>query len=260
MSSVPTNPERSGEVPVISARGLGRTYDLGGTVLHALRDVDIDIYKGEFVAIVGSSGSGKSTLMNLLGLLDRPSTGMLRVDGIDVSGLDRDARSTMRNRKVGFIFQGFNLLRRTSAMENVELPMIYAGLPARERRTRAMQSLELVGLGQRADHMPNQLSGGQQQRVAIARALVNRPSLLLADEPTGNLDSTTTRDILEVFLKLNLEQGITIVMVTHEHDVAAVARRVVQFQDGQMKYDGPPPAEWLPMVATPWRAAAAEVG
>ena len=256
----PTSPVAL-DAPVISARGLGRTYSLGDTTLHALRDVDLDINKGEFVAIVGSSGSGKSTLMNLVGLLDRPTSGTLRVDGIDVSRLNRDARSVLRNRKVGFIFQGFNLLRRTSALENVELPMLYAGVSARQRHARAKKALESVGLGQRLDHMPNQLSGGQQQRVAIARALVNEPSLLLADEPTGNLDSATTRDILELFLKLNVDSGITIVMVTHEHDVAAVARRVVQFQDGQIMHDGPPPADWTPMVATPWRATvAAEVG
>jgi putative ABC transport system ATP-binding protein len=239
-------------VPVIRARGLGRTYDLGDMHVNALRDVDVDIQQGEFVAVVGASGSGKSTLMNLLGLLDRPSSGTLCIDGLDVSGLDRDARAVLRNRKVGFVFQGFNLLRRTSSLENVELPLVYSGVRASERRARATAALESVGLGDRLDHMPNQLSGGQQQRVAIARALVNRPSLLLADEPTGNLDSTTTRDILEVFLKLNQEHGITIVMVTHEHDVAAVARRVLLFQDGRLQHDGPPPADWSPAIPTPW--------
>ncbi|MBI5608443.1 MAG: ABC transporter ATP-binding protein, partial [Deltaproteobacteria bacterium] len=202
----------------------------------------------EFVAVMGPSGSGKSTFMNLIGLLDRPTAGQLLLDGIDAARLTPDQRATLRNRKIGFVFQGFNLLRRTSALENVELPMLYAGLGGGERHRRALAALKAVGLGNRLDHLPNQLSGGQQQRVAIARALVNRPALLLADEPTGNLDSATSREILRLFVDLNHEQGITVVMVTHETDVAAVARRVVQFRDGKVVHDGPPPADWHPAI------------
>lgn len=235
-------------VPVIAAHHLCKTYIMGDSRVDALRDVELSVLPGEFVAIIGTSGSGKSTFMNLIGLLDRPTSGQLQLDGIDVARLSADQRALLRNRKVGFVFQGFNLLRRTSALENVELPLLYAGMGASERKQRALASLKAVGLDGRQHHMPNQLSGGQQQRVAIARALVNRPALLLADEPTGNLDSATTRDILALFLELNLKHGITVVMVTHEPDVAAVARRVVQFRDGSVIYDGPPPQDWHPAV------------
>lgn len=240
------------EAPVIEAIGLTKAYASGDARVVALDAISLTVARGEFVAVVGASGSGKSTFMNLVGLLDRPTSGVLRLDGVDASHLTPNQRAVVRNRKVGFVFQGFNLLRRTSALENVELPLLYCGIGTDERRQRASMALESVGLHGRMGHMPNQLSGGQQQRVAIARALVNRPSLLLADEPTGNLDSATTRDILKLFVELNAEQGITVVMVTHESDVAAVARRVVQFRDGRVQGDGPPPPEWTPSVAVPW--------
>ncbi len=205
-----------------------------------MRGVSLEIMAGEFVSIMGSSGSGKSTLMNMLGALDRPTNGHYWLDGIDVSTLDRDALADIRNEKIGFVFQGFNLLSRTSALENVEMPMLYHRhrIPSHEQYTRAMQALELVGLGQRFDHHPNQLSGGQQQRVAIARALVNRPTLLLADEPTGNLDTQTSIEIMGVFQKLN-EQGITIIMVTHELDIARFTKRMVILRDGRIVTDEP---------------------
>jgi putative ABC transport system ATP-binding protein len=199
--------------------------------------VSLSVAEGDFVAVMGSSGSGKSTFMNMLGCLDRPTTGTYRLDGVDVSTLDRDARAAIRNQKIGFVFQGFNLLARTSAAENVELPLTYAGVPAKERVARAAASLEIVGLAARADHLPNQLSGGQQQRVAIARALVSEPPLLLADEPTGNLDSTTSDEIMGILTRLNRERGITIVLVTHEPDIAAFARRVIVFRDGHVESD-----------------------
>ena len=208
--------------------------------VHAVRGVSLDILPGEFVAIMGSSGSGKSTLMNMIGCLDRPTEGSYFLDGIDVSTLDREQRAEIRNDKIGFVFQGFNLLSRTTALENVEMPMLYnrRRVPSREQNERAMKSLQLVGLGERADHKPNQLSGGQQQRVAIARALVNRPSLLLADEPTGNLDSQTSIEIMGVFQKLN-DAGITIVMVTHELDIARYTKRTVILRDGKILTDEP---------------------
>ncbi len=243
------------EVPVIDTEHLQKVYSAGGTPLVALADVTLRVQKGEFVAVVGASGSGKSTFMNLIGLLDRPTSGVLRLDGVDVARLTPNQRAVVRNRKIGFVFQGFNLLRRTSALENVELPLLYAGVPARVRTDAAKQALTQVGLGERMGHMPNELSGGQQQRVAIARALVNQPALLLADEPTGNLDSTTTREILTLFVDLNVNHGITVVMVTHELDVAAVSRRVVQFKDGHLVMDGPPPPEWTPAVPAPWHVA-----
>ncbi len=241
-----------GSTPVIEAVALGKVYATGDTPVVALADVTLQVHPGEFVAVVGASGSGKSTFMNLIGLLDRPTSGLLRLDGVDVAQLNPNQRASVRNHKVGFVFQGFNLLRRTSALENVELPLLYAGIPASARTAAATRALQQVGLGERLGHMPNQLSGGQQQRVAIARALVNQPALLLADEPTGNLDSTTTREILKLFVDLNVNHGITVVMVTHESDVAAVSRRVVQFKDGRVVLDGPPPAEWTPSIDVPW--------
>jgi putative ABC transport system ATP-binding protein len=225
---------------VIKLADIHKIYHTGEVDVHAVQGVTMEIQSGEFVAIMGSSGSGKSTLMNLIGALDRPSGGNYWLDGIDVSTLDRDALAEIRNEKIGFVFQGFNLLSRTTALENVEMPMLYnhQRLPAAEQLQRANHALELVGLAQRADHHPNQLSGGQQQRVAIARALVNHPALLLADEPTGNLDSQTSIEIMGVFQKLN-EQGITIVMVTHELDVARYTKRMVILRDGKILTDEP---------------------
>jgi putative ABC transport system ATP-binding protein len=224
--------------PVIQLADIHKVYRTGEVDVHAVRGVTLDIFPGEFVAIMGSSGSGKSTLMNMIGALDRSSSGKYRLDGIDVSTLDRDALADVRNEKIGFVFQGFNLLSRTTALENVEMPMLYnrSRVPSAEQKERAHRSLELVGLAQRADHKPNQLSGGQQQRVAIARALVNQPSLLLADEPTGNLDSQTSIEIMGVFQKLN-ESGITIVMVTHELDVARYTKRMIILRDGRVLTD-----------------------
>ena len=224
--------------PVIALADIHKTYHTGEVDVRAVRGVSLNIQPGEFVALMGASGSGKSTLMNLLGCLDRPTSGSFLLDDIDVSQLDRDELADIRNLKIGFIFQGFNLLARTSAQENVELPMLYQRhrLDNDERRERALKSLELVGLGQRADHHPNQLSGGQQQRVAIARALVNQPALLLADEPTGNLDSQTSIEIMGVFQKLN-DQGITIVMVTHELDIASYTKRNIILRDGLVVSD-----------------------
>lgn len=223
---------------VIKLEEIHKIYHTGEVDVHAVRGVSMDIQAGEFVAIMGSSGSGKSTLMNMIGCLDRPSNGHYRLDGIDVSTLGRDELAEIRNEKIGFVFQGFNLLSRTSALENVEMPMLYNRhrIPSHEQRERGMNALELVGLGKRYGHHPNQLSGGQQQRVAIARALVNRPSLLLADEPTGNLDSQTSIEIMGVFQKLN-DQGITIVMVTHELDVARFTKRMVILRDGKIVTD-----------------------
>ena len=224
--------------PVIKLDEIHKIYHTGEVDVHAVRGVSLEILPGEFVAIMGSSGSGKSTLMNMVGALDRPTNGHYWLDGIDVSTLDRDALADVRNEKIGFVFQGFNLLSRTSALENVEMPMQYNRhrIPSEEQRERAQHSLDLVGLGQRGDHHPNQLSGGQQQRVAIARALVNRPTLLLADEPTGNLDTQTSIEIMGVFQKLN-DQGITIIMVTHELDVARFTKRMVILRDGKIVTD-----------------------
>jgi putative ABC transport system ATP-binding protein len=230
---VPTN-------PVIQLSEIHKVYHTGDVDVHAVRGVSLDIFPGEFVAIMGSSGSGKSTLMNLIGALDRPTGGAYRLDGIDVATLDRDRLAEIRNEKIGFVFQGFNLLSRTNAVENVEMPMLYnrRRVVRHEQKRRALSCLDLVGLGPRADHKPNQLSGGQQQRVAIARALVNQPSLLLADEPTGNLDSQTSIEIMGVFQKLN-GQGITIVMVTHELDIARYTKRTVILRDGKVLTDAP---------------------
>ena len=228
--------------PVIQLAEIHKVYHTGDVDVHAVRGVSLNIFPGEFVAIMGSSGSGKSTLMNLIGALDRPTGGFYRLDGIDVSTLNRDRLAEIRNEKIGFVFQGFNLLSRTTAVENVEMPMLYnqRRVTGHDKARRALDCLELVGLAQRADHKPNQLSGGQQQRVAIARALVNQPSLLLADEPTGNLDSQTSIEIMGVFQKLN-EQGITIVMVTHELDVARYTKRTVILRDGKIITDTPVP-------------------
>ena len=226
--------------PVIAVRDLTKTYTVGELEVPALRGVSLDVAPGEFVALTGPSGSGKSTFMHLLGCLDRPTAGHYVLNGRDVSTLDSRALAHVRNDEIGFVFQGFNLLSRTSALENVELPMLYRrGIGARERRDRAAAALESVGLGERLDHHPNQLSGGQQQRVAIARALVNRPALLLADEPTGNLDSRTSLEIMEVLQRLNREQRITIVLITHEPDIAEYASRVVAFRDGRVRGDRP---------------------
>jgi putative ABC transport system ATP-binding protein len=224
--------------PVIKLEDIRKTYHTGEVDVHAVQGISLQILPGEFVAIMGASGSGKSTLMNLIGCLDRPTRGRFDLDGMDISTLDRNALADIRNRKIGFVFQGFNLLSRTSALENVEMPMLYSHqhIPASEQRERALRALELVGLAARADHHPNQLSGGQQQRVAIARALVNQPALLLADEPTGNLDSQTSIEIMGVFQKLN-DQGITIIMVTHELDIARYTKRTVVLRDGRVVTD-----------------------
>jgi putative ABC transport system ATP-binding protein len=224
--------------PVVRIKDIRKTYRTGDIEVHAVRGVSLEIQAGEFVALMGASGSGKSTLMNLFGCLDRPTSGTFYLDGVDVSGLDRNERADIRNQKIGFVFQGFNLLARTTALENVELPMLYAHrrIRSREMRERAMRALETVGLGDRADHTPSQLSGGQQQRVAIARALVNEPKILLADEPTGNLDSRTSVEVMGVFQELN-ERGITIVMVTHELDIAHYCKRNVILRDGLVQSD-----------------------
>jgi putative ABC transport system ATP-binding protein len=222
---------------VIELDHIHKTYTMGDVEVHALRGVSLTIRQGEFVAIMGASGSGKSTMMNIIGCLDRPTRGIYTLDGQDVSQLDKDERADIRSQKIGFVFQGFNLLSRTSAIENVELPMLYAGLDSQEREKRAKEALAAVGLVGREQNHPNQLSGGQQQRVAIARSLVNRPALILADEPTGNLDSRTSIEVMEIFQRLNREQGITLVLVTHEPDIAEYASRVVVFKDGKIKKD-----------------------
>ncbi len=225
---------------VIHLENVHKTYQTGEVEVHAVRGVSLEIARGEFVALMGASGSGKSTMMNIVGCLDRPTEGKYLLDGVDVSRLNRDDLADIRNQKIGFVFQGFNLLSRTSALENVELPMLYTRqrIAGQTHRDRALEALKIVGLADRADHTPNQLSGGQQQRVAIARGLANNPSLLLADEPTGNLDSRTSVEIMGVFQKLN-DQGITILMVTHETDVAQFTRRMVVMRDGKIVSDGP---------------------
>ena len=224
------------EASVIRVEDIHKYYELGETRVHALRGVSVTIDRGEFVAIMGASGSGKSTFMNMLGCLDRPSLGRYLLEGLDVSQHDKRALALIRNRKIGFVFQGFNLLARTTALENVELPTLYTKVDNVERRRRAAEALALVGLSDRAHHFPSQMSGGQQQRVAVARALVNHPSILLADEPTGNLDSRTSVEILEILQTLN-DTGLTIVLVTHEHDIAQFARRVLVFKDGRIRKD-----------------------
>ncbi len=225
--------------PVVQIKDIHKIYESGEIPVHAVRGVSLDIHRGEFVALMGASGSGKSTLMNMLGCLDRPTRGTYLLDGIDVSRLDRNDLADLRNQKLGFVFQGFNLLARTTALENVELPMLYGRhrkMSSDEIRNRALRCLEIVGLAKRADHFPNQLSGGQQQRVAIARALVNEPQVLLADEPTGNLDSKTSVEVMGVFQKLN-NDGITIVMVTHELDIAHFTKRNLILRDGVVVRD-----------------------
>ena len=227
--------------PVVQIRDIHKIYESGEVPVHAVRGVSLDIHKGEFVALMGASGSGKSTLMNLLGCLDRPTRGTYKLDGIDVAELEKNELADIRNQKLGFVFQGFNLLARTTALENVELPMLYGRKrrhSAKQIRDRAMHCLEIVGLANRADHFPNQLSGGQQQRVAIARGLVNEPQVLLADEPTGNLDSRTSIEVMGVFQRLN-EEGISIVMVTHELDIAHFCRRNLILRDGVVVRDEP---------------------
>ena len=224
-------------VPTIRLDGVHKTYDLGEIHVHALRGVSMEIYRGEFVAVMGPSGSGKSTLMNIVGCLDKPTRGHYFLDGKDVSGLTKTDLAKIRSRKIGFVFQQFNLLSRTSALENVELPTIYAGIPIEERERRAEAALKRVGLADRSGHFPSQLSGGQQQRVAIARALVNSPSLLLADEPTGNLDSRTSIEIMDILQQLNAANGLTVVIVTHEPDIAQFAKRALEFRDGKMIKD-----------------------
>ncbi len=229
--------ERNGAEPVVSLRGITKFYQMGDIEVRALRGVDLDIAAGEMIAIMGPSGSGKSTLMNIMGCLDVPSEGWYEIDGHDVSRLKDDQLADIRNHKIGFVFQSFNLLPRTTALANVELPLIYGGLGGRQRRKRAEEALRLVGLGDRLDHKPNELSGGQQQRVAIARALVNEPSMILADEPTGNLDTRTSVEIMELFQRLNQERGITIVFVTHNPETAEYCHRVVRVRDGLVESD-----------------------
>jgi putative ABC transport system ATP-binding protein len=225
---------------VISVRNLVKTYHVGEVTVRALRGADMDVEAGEFVAVTGPSGSGKSTLMHILGCLDRPTSGQYILDGHDVSRMSKDELAIIRNRKIGFVFQGFNLLSRTTALDNVELPLLYNGdakLRAAERHKRAMDALTAVGLGERFHHFPNQLSGGQQQRVAIARALVTQPAILLADEPTGNLDTRTSIEVMGIFQKLNRERGITIIVITHEMDIAEYGTRFIRFRDGKIQLD-----------------------
>jgi putative ABC transport system ATP-binding protein len=225
------------DMSLIESYDITKIYKLGDIEIKALSNVSVTIEKGEFVAVMGPSGSGKSTFMNILGCLDKPTSGKYILENIDIGNLGRDELASIRNKKIGFVFQVFNLLPRTSALENVELPMLYNGLPANERRQRAMVALKSVGLEGREDHHPNQLSGGQQQRVAIARALVNDAPIILADEPTGNLDSKASAEIMEIFVKLNTESNITIILVTHEKDMAAYSRRIIKFLDGRIISD-----------------------
>jgi putative ABC transport system ATP-binding protein len=247
--------------PVLLLDDVHKIYNPGPLEVHVLKGISLTVEEGDFVAITGSSGGGKSTMLNILGCLDNPSSGHYFINGTDVSSLNENELARIRNRYLGFVFQGFNLIKRTTALANVELPLVYAGVPKGERRRRAMTALELVGLGGRVDHMPNELSGGQQQRVAIARAIVTGPSVILADEPTGNLDPSSTEDVLDIFSHLNAA-GRTIVLITHEKEVADQAKRVIVLTDGQIAadernapVDGPPPGLWLPAAATGEEAA-----
>ena len=236
LNQIEVAPGLPAESAVIAVEDVHKYYDLGETRVHALRGVSVAVERGEFVAIMGASGSGKSTFMNMLGCLDRPSSGRYLLEGIDVSQHDKKALAHIRNQKIGFVFQGFNLLARTTALENTELPTLYTKIDKAERGKRAAEALAMVGLADRSRHFPSQMSGGQQQRVAVARALVNRPSILLADEPTGNLDSRTSVEIMEIFQNLN-NKGLTIVLVTHEQDIAQFAKRVLVFRDGKIRKD-----------------------
>ena len=263
--------------PILQVRDLVKTYHVGEHVVRALRGADMDVQAGEFVAITGPSGSGKSTLMHILGCLDRPTSGQYILDGHDVSRMSKDELAVIRNRKIGFVFQGFNLLSRTTALDNVELPLLYNGgskMKLAERHKRAMAALAAVGLGDRYHHYPNQLSGGQQQRVAIARSLINEPSIILADEPTGNLDTRTSIEVMGIFQRLNIERGITIVLITHEMDIAEYGTRLVRFRDGRIQVDEKikvrrnaaeelaalPPPEEIDAQSVPSEPAAAEHG
>jgi putative ABC transport system ATP-binding protein len=236
MSSFDSHIAHSGSSPILRVAELHKYYDLGDARVHALRGISLEIQHGEFVAVMGASGSGKSTFMNLLGCLDRPSAGQFFLEGADVAAYDKRQLAHIRNQKIGFVFQGFNLLARTTALENTELPTLYSKLDRAEAHKRATDALAMVGLGDRMQHFPSQMSGGQQQRVAIARALVNRPAILLADEPTGNLDSRTSVEIMEILQGLN-DRGLTIVLVTHEPDIAQFAKRVLIFRDGKIRDD-----------------------
>ena len=222
---------------LIEVSSLSRLYHVGDSDIAALNSVSLSIGKGEFVSIMGPSGSGKSTFMNVIGCLDTPTSGAYLLRGADVGRLSRDELSTIRNTTIGFVFQGFNLLARTTALENVELPLLYSGAPARQRREQALEALKIVGLEDRIDHQPNQLSGGQQQRVTIARAIVNKAPIILADEPTGNLDTKTSAEIMGLFVRLNSGSGITVILVTHEHDIAAYGKRLIRFLDGRIISD-----------------------
>ena len=238
MATVVDFPNRvANAASVIRVEDLHKIYEMGEQKVHALRGVSLQIERGEFVAIMGASGSGKSTFMNILGCLDKPTTGSYFLEGTDVAQLSKKELAVIRNRRIGFVFQGFNLLARTTALENTELPALYARVTKEEREKRAREALAMVGLAKREDHFPSQLSGGQQQRVAIARGLVNKPSILLADEPTGNLDSRTSVEVMDIFQKLNEEQGLTIILVTHEHDIAQFTKREIVFRDGKVKKD-----------------------
>jgi putative ABC transport system ATP-binding protein len=264
-------------MPVISVRDLVKTYTVGEVVVRALRGANMDVEAGEFVAVTGPSGSGKSTLMHILGCLDRPTSGQYFLDGKDVSRMSKDELAAVRNKKIGFVFQGFNLLSRTTALDNVELPLLYNGgsrMKTAERHKRAMAALSAVGLGDRYHHYPNQLSGGQQQRVAIARSLINEPSIILADEPTGNLDTRTSIEVMGIFQRLNKERGITIILITHEMDIAEYGTRLIRFRDGRIQVDQKiskrrdaekelaalPPSEDLDAPAVPADPAPAEHG
>ena len=249
--SAPPLEVAAGEGPLIRLYQVHKTYHLGEVQVHALRGVSLEIERGEFVALIGPSGSGKSTLMNMLGCLDRPNRGRYFLNGTDVSQLSKVELARIRNQRIGFVFQQFNLLARTSALENVELPTVYAGITPEERERRAREALARVGLADRSHHYPSQLSGGQQQRVAIARALVNRPPILLADEPTGNLDSRTSVEIMDIFQRLNDDEAITIIIVTHEHDIAQFARRILEFRDGKVRRDSDVPKRVLALDVLP---------